>query len=150
MTMKKIVVFLFVGCLFALGFISCHPDYTHYTYYTYINHTASIITIECYYGDAPFDEVANPDDLYKTLTILPGEENTVVFGGRTFSEPFGWLNTSAVYLLVKNEQVKVFERGATNNLLKEKVYTLTSASEYRRYYEYSFTDDYFKKGKPME
>lgn len=109
-----------------------------------------MITIECYYGNVPEDEVVNPDDLYETLTILPGEENTVVFDDKTFVEPFGWLNTSAVYLLVKNEQVKVFERGATNNLLKEKTYTLTSASDTERYYEYTFIDDYFKNGKPIE
>ena len=27
------------------------------------------------------DKFVNPEDLYKTLTILPGEENTIVFDG---------------------------------------------------------------------
>lgn len=148
--MKKIILSIFIGCLAVSGITSCYPDKARSTYYTYINHTASMITIECYYGNVPEDEVVNPDDLYETLTILPGEENTVVFDDKTFVEPFGWLNTSAVYLLVKNEQVKVFERGATNNLLKEKTYTLTSASDTERYYEYTFIDDYFKNGKPIE
>ncbi len=148
--MKKRIFFTIVGCLTALGIISCHPDYTHYTHYTYINQTASTITIECYYGRVPENEVVNPEDLYKTLTILPGEENTIVFSGKTFVEPFGWLNTSRVYLLVENEKVKVFERGATNNLLREKTYTLTSASDTVLHYEYVFTDDYFKDGEPIE
>ena len=148
--MKKRIFSTIVGCLTALGIISCHPDYTHYTHYTYINQTASTITIECYYGRVPDDEIVNPEDLYKTLTILPGEENTIVFSGKTFVEPFGWLNTSRVYLLVENEKVKVFERGATNNLLREKTYTLTSASDTVLHYEYDFTDDYFKDGEPIE
>lgn len=58
--------------------------------------------------------------------------------------------TSRVYLLVENEKVKVFERGATNNLLREKTYTLTSASDTVLHYEYVFTDDYFKDGEPIE
>lgn len=124
--------------------------FTHYTHYTYINQTASTITIECYYGDVSEDEIVNPEDLYKTLTILPGEENTIVFSGMTFAEPFGWLNTSGVYLLVENGKVKVFERGVTNNLLREKTYTLTSASDTVLHYEYVFTDDYFKDGEPIE
>lgn len=148
--MKKRIFFTIVGCLTALGIISCHPDYTHYTHYTYINQTASTITIECYYGDVSEDEIVNPEDLYKTLTILPGEENTIVFSGMTFAEPFGWLNTSGVYLLVENGKVKVFERGVTNNLLREKTYTLTSASDTVLHYEYVFTDDYFKDGEPIE
>ena len=148
--MKKRIFFTIVGCLTALGIISCHPDYTHYTHYTYINQTASTITIECYYGDVSEDEIVNPEDLYKTLSILPGEENTIVFSGMTFAEPFGWLNTSGVYLLVENGKVKVFERGVTNNLLREKTYTLTSASDTVLHYEYVFTDDYFKDGEPIE
>ena len=148
--MKKRIFFTIVGCLTALGIISCHPDYTHYTHYTYINQTASTITIECYYGDVSEDEIVNPEDLYKTLTILPGEENTIVFSGMTFAEPFGWLNTSGVYLLVENGKVKVFGRGVTNNLLREKTYTLTSASDTVLHYEYVFTDDYFKDGEPIE
>ena len=107
--MKKRILFTLVGCLTVLSLISCHPDYTHYTY---INQTASTITIECYYGWVSEDEIVNPEDLYKTLTILPGEENTVVFAVMTFAKPFGWLNTSGVYLLVAKEKVKVFERGA--------------------------------------
>ena len=147
--MKKIVVFLFVGCLFALGFISCHPDYTHYTYYTYINHTASTITIECYYGWVSEDKFVNQSDLYKTLIIQPGEKTMVTLSVKTFAQPFGWMNTSA-YLLVKNEKVKVFDNGRDDSLLDMETYTLTSSSDTKRYYEYTFTDDYFKNGKPME
>lgn len=148
--MKKRIFFTIVGCLIALSITSCYPDKARSTRYTYINQTASTITIECYYGDVSEDEIVNPEDLYKTLTILPGEENTVVLDGMTFAEPFGWLNTSGVYLLVENGKVKVFERGVTNNLLREKTYTLTSASDTVRHYEYVFTDDYFKDGKPIE
>ena len=36
---------------------------------------------------------------------MPGEENTIVFDGMTFADPFEWLNASK-YLLVKNEKEK--------------------------------------------
>ena len=147
--MKKRIFFTIVGCLTALGITSCYPDKARSTRYTYINQTASTITIECYYGRVPDDEVVNPEDLYKTLTILPGEENTVVFDEMVFVDPFEWLNTTT-YLLVKDEKVKVFERGATNNLLRKEAYTFTSASDTVRHYEYVFTDDYFKDGEPIE
>ena len=54
------------------------------------------------------DKFVNPEDLYKTLTILPGEENTVVFDGMTFADPFEWVNASK-YLLVKNEKFLIME-----------------------------------------
>lgn len=147
--MKKIVLPMFVGCLAVLGITSCYPDKARSTNYTYINQTASTITIECYYGWVSVDEGVNPDDLYKTLIILPGEENTVIFDDMTFVQPFGWLNTNT-YLLVKNEKVKVFDNGKDDSLLGMETYTLTSASDTERYYEYIFTDDYFKDGKTIE
>ena len=73
----------------------------------------------------------------------------VTLSVKTFAQPFGWMNTSA-YLLVKNEKVKVFDNGRDDSLLDMETYTLTSSSDTKRYYEYTFTDDYFKNGKPME
>lgn len=148
--MKKIILSVCIGYLLVFGCCSCGVDVDkgYGTYYTYINHTASTITIECYYGDAPFDEIVNPDDLYKTLIILPGEENTLRLYGMGGFLP---LEQGIDYLQVTNEKVKIFDDGGTDNsLLKEETYILSSESEYRRYYEYSFTDDYFKDGKPME
>ena len=148
--MKKRIFFTIVGCLTVLSLISCHPDKSRGTYYTYINQTASTVTIECYYGRVPENEVVNPDDLYKTLTIPAGEKNTVVFDGRAFAEPFGWQNRAGVYLLVKNEKVKVFDAEGDDSLRAMETYTLTSASDTVRHYEYVFTDDYFKDGEPIE
>ena len=75
------------------------------------------------------DKFVNPEDLYKTLTILPGEENTVVFAG---------------------QERKVFDNGGDDSLLYMETYTLTSASDTVRLYEYIFTEDFFNNGKPIE
>lgn len=146
--MKKRIFFTLVGCLTVLSLISCHPDYTHYTY---INQTASTITIECYYGNTSDDEVANPEDLYETIMILPGQTKTVTFDEMTFVLPFRWRN-GLPYLLVKNNAVAVFERysTSTDKLLYLESYTLVSSSETVRNYEYVFTEEYFKDGKPVE
>ena len=151
MNMKKIVLSMFVGCMVIFGCSSCTVDKGHTTYYAYVNQTASTITIECYYGDAWVDEVVNPDELYKTITIPSGESNTVHLTSDTFCMPFLWLNSPDVYLLVHNGQIKVFDDGsADDSLLMLETYTLTSESETVRHYEYVFTDDYFKDGEPIE
>ena len=98
----------------------------------------------------PEDGIVNPDDLYKTLTILPGEENTVALYEDVFCQPFGWLNPPCDYLQVTNEKVKIFDEGGDNSLRCMETYTLTSSSDTERHYEYIFTDDYFKNGKPIE
>ena len=142
---------MFVGCMVIFGCSSCTVEQVHDTYYTYINSTSSVITIECYYGDAWVDEVVNPDELYKTITIPSGESNTVHLTSDTFCMPFLWLNSPDVYLLVHNGQIKVFDdESADDSLLIMETYTLTSESETVRHYEYVFTDDYFKDGEPIE
>ena len=77
------------------------------------------------------DKFVNPEDLYKTLTILPGEENTIVFAGQ-------------------ERKGKVFDNGGDDSLLDMETYTLTSASDTGRHYEYIFTEDFFNNGKPIE
>ncbi|WP_418164621.1 hypothetical protein [Alistipes putredinis] len=149
--MKKRIFFTIVGCICLLNFSCSSSERVHDTYYTYINNTSSAITIECYYGDAWGDEVVNPDELYKTITIPSGESNTVHLTSDTFCMPFLWLNSPDVYLLVHNGQIKVFDDGsADDSLLMLETYTLTSESETVRHYEYVFTDDYFKDGEPIE
>ena len=136
--MKKSIFFTIIGCICLLNFSCSSSEQVHDTYYTYINSTSSVITIECYYGDAWVDEVVNPDELYKTITLPPGESDTV-----------HWLN-GLPYLLIKNGEVSILERYSTDNLLSMETYTLTSESETVRHYEYVFTDDYFKDGEPIE
>ena len=141
--MKKIVLSLFIGCMVIFGCSSCYNrnvEKGRTTYYTYINQTASTIT-------RWVKGIVNPDDLYETLTILPGKENTVKLSSDIFCRPFFWLNTPDVYLSVHNGQIKVFD---DESLLRLEAYTLTSESETVRHYEYVFTDDYFKDGEPME
>ena len=151
MKMKKIVLSMFVGCMVIFGCSSCTVDKGHTTYYTYVNQTASTITIECYYGDGWVEEIVNPDDLYETLTIQPGDKSTVKLYAMVFCLPFRWLNSPDVYLLVHNGQIKVFDdESADDSLLIMETYTLTSESETVRHYEYVFTDDYFKDGEPIE
>lgn len=144
--MEKIILSVFIGCLLVLGCSSCNVDKAHSTYYTYINNTASTITIECYYGGISDDEVVDPNDLYKTHTILPRERYTIAF----YEDVFCWPLDRCDYLLVKNEKVKVYDAGGNDSLLYMETYTLTSASDTERYYEYIFTNDYFKNGKPIE
>lgn len=69
----------------------------------------------------------------------------------TFVLPFRWRN-GLPYLLVKNNAVAVFERysTSTDKLLYLESYTLVSSSETVRNYEYVFTEEYFKDGKPIE
>ena len=149
--MKKRIFFTLVGCLTVLSLISCHPDYTHYTHYTYINQTASTITIECYYGGAWEAEEADPDELYKTITIPSGESETVSLSDMTFCLPFRWLHTYSLYLLINNGSMIIFDDHLrSGTLLEMETYTLTSSSETVRNYEYVFTEEYFKDGKPIE
>ena len=79
--------------------------------------------------------------------ILPGQTKTVTFDEMTFVLPFRWRN-GLPYLLVKNNAVAVFER--EHNLMEMESYTLVSSSETVRNYEYVFTEEYFKDGKPVE
>lgn len=146
MNMKKIVLSMFVGCMVIFGCSSCTVDKGHTTYYTYVNQTASTIAIECYYGRISDDEVVDPNNLYQTYTILPGDKSSVKLYGMTFCYPFDRCD----YLLVKNEKVKVFDAGGDDSLLIMETYTLTSESETVRHYEYVFTEDYFKDGEPIE
>jgi hypothetical protein len=147
--MKKSIFFTIIGCICLLNFSCSSSEQVHDTYYTYINSTSSVITIECYYGDAWVDEVVNPDELYKTITLPPGESDTVHLTSDVFCRPFHWLN-GLPYLLIKNGEVSILERYSTDNLLSMETYTLTSESETVRHYEYVFTDDYFKDGEPIE
>ena len=149
--MKKRIFFTIVGCICLLNFSCSSSERVHDTYYTYINNTSSAITIECYYGDGWVEEIVNPDDLYETLTIQPGDKSTVKLYAMVFCLPFRWLNSPDVYLLVHNGQIKVFDdESADDSLLIMETYTLTSESETVRHYEYAFTDDYFKDGEPIE
>ena len=45
---------------------------------------------------------------------------------------------------------KVFDNGGDDSLLDMETYTLTSASDTGRHYEYIFTEDFFNNGKPIE
>ena len=98
--MKKSIFFTIIGCICLLNFSCSSSEQVHDTYYTYINSTSSVITIECYYGDAWVDEVVNPDELYKTITLPPGESDTVHLTSDVFCRPFHWLNGLPYLLMV--------------------------------------------------
>ena len=48
------------------------------------------------------------------------------------------------------QERKVFDNGGDDSLLNMENYTLTSASDTGRHYEYIFTEDFFNNGKPIE
>ena len=64
-----------------------------------------------------------------------------------FRRPFRVVECKQIFA---GQERKVFDNGGDDSLLYMETYTLTSASDTVRHYEYVFTDDYFKDGEPIE
>lgn len=66
-----------------------------------------------------------------------------------FRRPFRMVECKQIFA-GQERKGKVFDNGGDDSLLDMETYTLTSASDTVRHYEYVFTDDYFKDGEPIE
>ena len=74
--MKKKLLCAIVGLVFTIGLTCCVADRTYNAYYIYSNQTTVTITMDCYYGN-DLDGELHPDNLYKTITVFPGQNDTV-------------------------------------------------------------------------
>ena len=149
--MKKKLICAIVGLVFTIGLTCCVADRTYNAYYIYSNQTTVTITMDCYYGN-DLDGELHPDNLYKTITVFPGQNDTVYLSSRGgFCRPFGWRNTTSIDLSVDNGQERIVIHGRESaSLLDEKTYTVISEKKYSRHCEYIFTDEFFKDGEPIE
>ncbi len=64
-----------------------------------------------------------------------------------FRRPFRVIECKQIFA---GQERKVFDNGGDDSLLNMETYTLTSASDTVRHYEYIFTEDFFNNGKPIE
>ncbi len=64
-----------------------------------------------------------------------------------FRRPFRMVECKQIFA---GQERKVFDNGGDDSLLNMETYTLTSASDTVRHYEYIFTEDFFNNGKPIE
>lgn len=64
-----------------------------------------------------------------------------------FRRPFRVVECKQIFA---GQERKVFDNGGDDSLLYMETYTLTSASDTVRLYEYIFTEDFFNNGKPIE
>ena len=149
--MKKKLLCAIVGLVFTIGLTCCVADRTYNAYYIYSNQTTVTITMDCYYGN-DLDGELHPDNLYKTITVFPGQNDTVYLSslGEFFAFE-GKRSPTSIDLSVDNGQERIVIHGRESaSLLDEKTYTVISEKKYSRHCEYIFTDEFFKDGEPIE
>ncbi len=151
--MKRIFTILILSCLIVGMTSQCSEKIgepiveTIYTAeYIFRNNTTKEVTIRCY-EDSYVDNEYYYDRPQEIISIAPDEEHTECYSymGGGFAEPF--FEYRVLYIEDGEYRVKhKFSEG----LFIEDNYVLKTEREWYREYVFTFTDDFFKDGNPVD
>ncbi len=142
--MKRICMMIGICCVTIPIFISCQVDHYFLTKCVFKNDTDSEITLECFFG-------LDSNKAWETIVIQPNDENYISFesSGGFIDLPFGSYRklviNNGTYLVIQiRDDTKCEGLYDINNYIH-----MESKYGYQKYL-YTFTDDFFKDGEPLE